>query len=288
MNQLQVRPQTQVQVTIKDQIASALEFAQFLFKAGMAPESFKTPEAMAVTMMRGAELGFTYSESVTSLYPVRNAVGYYAKAMVYMFEHHGGKVELLEWDADHAKIRLSQRGRASLIVQFTLAECKAAGWNMQGGSEKETWKKMPRIMVLNRTVTNGIRAYSPASQFVRTFDPDMADQVDEDAEADDDTIDGAVTELMVGAQVEPEPPSVIVAMAEVAQAVAQEAATRIKTWTSNKAKVDELKLWIADHGLTNQEALKAAGIAKLSEYAGSYNDFIDLLTEYTSEGISEL
>jgi hypothetical protein len=252
----------------------------------MAPECFKTPEALAVTMLRGAELGFTYSESVTSLYVVKNAVMPYTKTLVYMFEKHGGKVELLEWDAEHAKIRLSQRGRAALIVQFTLAECKQAGWNMQGGSEKDTWKKMPRIMVLNRTVTNGIRAFSPTSQFVRTFDPDTADQLDENVEADDDTIEGMVTDLAVGAPVEPATPTLTETLVQVATETATKGAREAlaSAWTHDRSKVDELKLWIADHGLTNQEALKAAGIAKLSEYTGSYDDFIGLLTEYTSEG----
>jgi hypothetical protein len=279
--QLQVRPQNQVAVTGKEQRLEALEYAKFLFSAGMAPECFKTPEALAVTMLRGAELGFTYSESVTSLYVVKNAVAYYAKTLVYMFERAGGKIELLEWDADHAKIRLSQRGRAPLVVAFTLAECKQAGWNMepnkdgQGMKEKHTWSHMPRIMVLNRTVTNGIKAYNPTSQFVRTFDPDMADQVEEDAESDDDTVEGAVTELLVGAQAEPEP-KVETEQAETKQADPGAA------WTKIRANVDQLKLWIADHGLTNAEALKAAQVTKLSEYKGSYDDFIALLTEYIS------
>ena len=277
MNQVMIRPQSQVQIPVKEQIANALEYAGFLFTAGMAPECFKSKEALAVTMMRGAELGFTYSESVTSLYVVKNAVQPYTKTLVYMFEQHGGKIEVLEWDADHAKIRLSQRGHAPLVVAFTLAECKLAGWNMEpdgkgGMREKHTWSHMPRIMVLNRTVTNGIKAYSPTSQFVRTFDPDMADQVDEDDEEPDDTIEGAVTELVVGMQTE-------------TKTITAETKTEpVISWTRDKAKVDELKLWIADHGLTNQEALKAAGIAKLSEYTGSYTEFIDLLTEYTNEG----
>jgi hypothetical protein len=271
---VQVQSQNQVSVTGKEQRLEALEYAKFLFNAGMAPECFKTPEALAVTMLRGAELGFTYSESVTSLYVVKNAVAYYAKTLVYMFERAGGKVELLEWDADHAKIRLSQRGRAPLVVAFTLAECKQAGWNMepnkdgQGMKEKHTWSHMPRIMVLNRTVTNGIKAYSPTSQFVRTFDPDMADQVEEDAESDDDTVDGAVTELLVGIQAQTQEPETIKKEPSVVD------------WTRDRSQVDTLKAWILQHGLTSNEALKAAKVSKLAEFKGTYDDFIALLVEY--------
>jgi hypothetical protein len=278
---VQVQSQNQVSVTGKEQRLEALEYAKFLFNAGMAPECFKTPEALAVTMLRGAELGFTYSESVTSLYVVKNAVAYYAKTLVYMFERAGGKVELLEWDADHAKIRLSQRGRAPLVVAFTLAECKQAGWNMEpardengkptgGMREKHTWSHMPRIMVLNRTVTNGIKAYSPTSQFVRTFDPDMADQVEEDAESDDDTVDGAVTELLVGIQAQTQEPETIKKEPSVVD------------WTRDRSQVDTLKAWILQHGLTSNEALKAAKVSKLAEFKGTYDDFIALLVEYIS------
>ena len=285
MNQVMVRPQNQVQVTGKEQRLEALEYAKFMFAAGMAPECFKTPEALAVTMLRGAELGFTYSESVTSLYVVKNAVQPYTKTLVYMFEQHGGKVEVLEWDADHAKIRLSQRGRAPLVVAFTLAECKQAGWNMEpdgkgGQREKYTWSRMAKIMVLNRTVTNGIRAYSPTSQFVRTFDPNAADVVDEDDLADE-SIDGAVTELEVCVPFEPEPEP----QPEPVQAEAEEP---MPDWTHNAAKVGVLKDWIVFHGMTNTEALKAANIDKLSDFKGSYEEFIAILTDYTTAQASLL
>lgn len=289
MNQLQVQKQNQapVQAADKEQRLEALDYAKFLFNAGMAPECFKTPEALAVTMLRGAELGFTYSDSVTSLYVVKNAVASYAKTVVYMFEKHGGLVELLEWDADHAKIRLTQRGRAPLVVAWTLAECKQAGWNTEPVrddkgkptgqmKEKYTWSHMPRVMVLKRTLKLGIEAYSPASQFARTFDPDVVSDVEEDTESDGDEVDAEVNEIVtdvkrtqelapVEAEVKPEPPA------------------QVKPHWSTDTQVRKIFWqWCTLQGLNTAEVHSIAGIAHLAEYAGTEKQLCDLILAHVA------
>jgi len=124
-----------------------------------------------------------------------------------MFRRHGGHVQLLVWEPDRCRIKLTQRGKAPLEVEFTLAECKAAGWNMEpardesgkltgGQREKYTWRTMPRIMVRNRTYSNGIRAYAPEIEFANGMDEDAADYVEDgEFEGDEgaDFIDKTVT-----------------------------------------------------------------------------------------------
>lgn len=282
-NQTQVMVRPQVQVANKEQRLEALDYAKFMFNAGMAPECFKTPEALAVTMLRGAELGFTYSESVTSLYVVKNAVQPYTKTLVYMFEQHGGKVELLEWDADHAKIRLSQRGRAPLVVQFTLAECKQAGWNMEpnkngeGMKEKHTWSHMPKIMILNRTVTNGIKAFSPTSQFVRTFDPNMADEVDDDVESDGDEVDAEVTEGVTDVKWPEE-------LAPIQAETKPETPEPPKPhWSTDKQVRKIFWQWCTLQGLNTAEVHSIAGIAHLAEYPGAEKQLRDLILAHVAK-----
>ena len=210
MNQVMVKTQNQVQarMPLVERINEAKAFAAFMIEGGIAPECYgkkndqgkyvdlvAATNAMALVMIRGREIGITYNESIAGLYPVKNVVSAYAKTLVYLFTQRGGKVELLEWDSDHCKIRVSQRGKAALVSGFTLAECKQAGWNMEpdgkGGSrEKYTWTKMPRVMVLKRTITNVLKAYAPEIEFINSYNPDLADGVEvEELEAGDDTVE---------------------------------------------------------------------------------------------------
>lgn len=284
--QVQVRPQNQVQVSVEDQIAGALKYAQFLFKAGMAPECFKTPEALAVTMLRGSEIGITYSECPTSLYVVKNAVAHYAKTVVYMFERHGGKVELLEWDADHAKIRLSQRGRAPLVVAWTLAECKQAGWNMEPDKdhpgqmkEKHTWSHMPRVMVLKRTLKLGIEAYSPTSMFARTFDPDVVDDIEVEADADGDEVDAEVTESVTDIKWTQE-----LAPAETEPSVPEPPKPH---WSTDTQTRKIFWQWCTLQGLNTAEVHSIAGIAHLAEYAGTEKQLRELILAHVAKVTSQ-
>ena len=206
MNQVIVRPQAQLQakMTLVERINEAKAFAAFMIEGGIAPDCYgkksdqgkyldvaMATNAMALVMIRGSEIGITYNESIAGLYPVKNVVSAYAKTLVYLFTQRGGKVELLEWDAEHCKIRVSQRGKAPLVSGFTLAECKQAGWHIgPDGKEKYTWAKMPRVMVLKRTLTNVLKAYAPEIEFINSYDPDLSDEYEADEiEGGDDTVE---------------------------------------------------------------------------------------------------
>jgi hypothetical protein len=112
--------------------------------------------------------------------------------------------ELLESTAEKCRIRLHRGKRTPFEYTLTMAQCVQAGWNKTSSGVKPLWAAIPHIMLKNRCVSNGIRAFSPASEFASMgMAPEGTDTFDEQEVADPAPAQ-PITVTVTGAQVKVE------------------------------------------------------------------------------------
>ena len=129
-------------------------FATCLIKSGLAPSSFRTPEAVMIAIQYGAELGMPPMLSLQSIAVVNGRAtiwGDRALAMVKsndlcesIIETHEGK----EGTDTFKAVCVSQRkGEAGEVrTEFSVADARQAGlWDKQG-----PWKQYPKRMLTYR------------------------------------------------------------------------------------------------------------------------------------------
>jgi hypothetical protein len=132
-----------------DSYESAFQFAQSVVKSGLAPDSFKTPEAILVAMQQGAELGLKPMQSLQHIAVINGRPSIYGKAATGIVMQ-SGLVELFEeWfegsgDNLTAICKVKRKGLPSVkTAKFSMADAKKA--NLTG---KEVWRKYTNDMLM--------------------------------------------------------------------------------------------------------------------------------------------
>jgi hypothetical protein len=145
------------EIAIKEQSLDAiavnldakLKVCDMIAKSGLAPASFKTPQAIFTAMLRGGELGFSPMQSLETFDVVQGRVTMRAAGLQALCVANGGKFEVLE-ESDKACTIRASRASNGWQQEYTFSMDDAAKMQLNG---KENWKKMPKFMLYARCVS---------------------------------------------------------------------------------------------------------------------------------------
>lgn len=144
---------------VPESLDQVWRFAQLIAKSGMAPSSFKTPEAITVAIMHGLEVGLTPFAALQSIAVVNGRPTIWGDGALGLVRGSG----LCEWvketisgegDALTATCRAKRKGDPEAAIGvFGVADAKRAGlWGKAG-----PWQQYPRRMLAMRARAFALR-----------------------------------------------------------------------------------------------------------------------------------
>lgn len=134
-----------------ENLNAKLQVAKIIMLSGMAPSHYRSPEAVLGAVLYGRELGFSpiralHSINVINGKPVLSAEGLKALAI-----QNGGKIQTIEWTDKKCSLKCT-RGDWIEECTFTWEDAQ-----LQGLTNKDNWKRMPKAMLYARCVSTLVR-----------------------------------------------------------------------------------------------------------------------------------
>lgn len=119
-------------------IEAAYRFSQAVVKSGLAPASFKTPEAVMIAIQYGSELGLAPMQSLQSIAVINGRPSVWGDGLVAIVRGSGDCEYIREWiegDGDNrtAFCETKRKGEPAPVVgKFSVADAKKANlWQTQ-------------------------------------------------------------------------------------------------------------------------------------------------------------
>ncbi len=140
-----------VKAIVPQNIDDAFRLSNMIVKSGMAPSSFKTPEAVLVAIMHGMEVGLPPLMALQSIAVINNRPTLWGDGAMALVRATGQLEEFEEWidganDNMIAYCKIKRRGEKPVTHSFSVADAKKAGlWGKQG-----PWTTYPRRMIAMR------------------------------------------------------------------------------------------------------------------------------------------
>lgn len=154
-------------------IGEAMQLAAILFKSGLMPEGFKSPEAVVTAIIYGRELGLTAMQSIRGIHVIKGRPTMSADMMVALVKRSPicEFFRLVSTDATKATYETKRRDEpAPVQMSYTIEEARTA--NALG---KDTWKAHPAAMLRARCASSLARAVYQ-DLVMGVYDPDELEQ----------------------------------------------------------------------------------------------------------------
>jgi hypothetical protein len=143
--------------------------AQDLLNSGMFPAVKNV--AGAITIIEyGRELGIPPVAALQTMAIVNGRLCMEAKAMLAVFQNHGGRIKIVERSKAKCRIEFCKDGMEPYVHEYTMEQAK-----QEKLAGKDTWLKMPETMLFWRAVATGIRLFDPGSIFGLYSKDEIAD-----------------------------------------------------------------------------------------------------------------
>lgn len=145
------------------------------FKSGLLPKSIQTPEAAAIIMLRGYELGLPPMVALDSLYVVNNKIGISADMLLAGIREAHPKAEIIIKKSDSKEcVIMARRPEQKDLTEFkyTIEEAKEAQLLV-----KDNWRKHPADMLFARCVTRMKRRLFPEVMKGLSHTPEELEEV---------------------------------------------------------------------------------------------------------------
>lgn len=143
-------------------IEAVWRVATLLYRARLAPVSFKTPEQIAVALLRAIELKIPPLQAIEGMSVINGRVGLMGDLALSIVESSGlledKKVQYSGKDDElSCTITLTRKGRSPASYSFSVAQAKRAGlWGRPG-----PWTQYPDRMLRYRALGFGLRDEFP-------------------------------------------------------------------------------------------------------------------------------
>lgn len=127
--------------------------------------------AGAITIIEyGRELGIPPVAALQTMAIVQGRLCMEAKAMLAVFQSHGGRIKILERSKTAARVELAKEGLENYVHEYTMDQAR-----QEKLSGKDNWLKMPETMLFWRAIATGIRLFDPGSIFGLYSKEEMVD-----------------------------------------------------------------------------------------------------------------
>lgn len=249
-----------------------LSWGQSAMKSRMLPTAIQSPEAAAVIVLKGRELGISFMTAIAHIHVINGKPTMSAELIQAMARRNlpGLVINILESDSKVAKIEFirPERGAKPFIQSFTIEEAQAA--KLTG---KDVWKSYPAAMLWSRCVTAGLRKVCPEALMGVSYTPEeMGAEVDQEGNVIETT--GRHVNESHSAPKEDKTSKALNAAADAAEKAHQEQEQKRKLSAEVGAKIKKLKqeLELSDeeiraeaHRLCGKDDPKKMTLAELQE-----------------------
>lgn len=137
-----------------------LSWGQTALKSGMLPSAVKTPEAAAVIVLKGRELGISFMTAIANIHVINGKPGMSAELIQGLARKNlpGLIINILRSDSEVAEIEFirPERNAKPFVQKFTIQDAEKAKL-----LAKDVWKQYPGAMLWSRAVTAGLRKVCP-------------------------------------------------------------------------------------------------------------------------------
>lgn len=149
--------------------------AKMVAASGLAPQGINTPEAVAVVMMHGSELGLSVMQSLQQIHVIKGKVSLSADLQVSLVRQHPAceYFKIVEWTDSLCTYETKRKDGDPVRFTFTLDDAKRAGLFSSGGN----WSKYPKHMLRARAASSLARAEYPDA-INGLYTPDEVKEID--------------------------------------------------------------------------------------------------------------
>lgn len=178
-NELQTVQDHQIYIPNQTDWKFMLDWGSTAIKSGMLPESIRTPEAAAVIVLKGRELGLSFMTAIAHIHVIKGKPSMSAELMQAMARKNlpGLKISIVESTAEKAVVEFlrPEVGAKWFSLSFSMEDAKRAEL-----LSNPSWKKYPRAMLWSRAIAAGLRTVCPEALMGISYTPEeLGAQVNE-------------------------------------------------------------------------------------------------------------
>lgn len=228
-----------------------VDWAAEAIKSGMLPSSIKNPQAAAIVILKGRELGLTFMTSLSHVHVINGRPTMSAELIQSLARKNlpGLVINILESSNTLASVEFirPEKGSKPYIQKFSWDDAVKADL-----ANKQVWKQYPAAMLWSRAVTAGLRKICPEALSGVSYTPEeMGANVDSDGNVIE-TSGRAINDNQAETHpTPPEKPKVVVAPVSNANSTALSEEARLR-----KVELSIIGMLRAELGIS-QEELKA-------------------------------
>ncbi len=157
-----------------------IKWGQQAIRSGMLPAAIKSPEAAAIIILKGRELGISFMTAVSNIHIITGKPTMSAELIQGLARKNlpGLVINILQSDSKIAKIEFirPERGAKPFIQSFSWEDAERAKL-----TSKDVWKGYPAAMLWSRCVTAGLRKVCPEALMGISYTPEeLGKDIDQD------------------------------------------------------------------------------------------------------------
>lgn len=241
-----------------------MQMSEVLVRSGFLPDSIKTPQQAVAIILAGRELGIGPWQAIQGINIIKGRPTVSPQLMLALIEQS----KLLEdisitGDAKSCTVMMKRRGRSPHTFTFTMEDAKALGL-----ADKSNYRTQPKVMLQWRAIGACSRIVFP-DVIMKLYTPD---EMGADVTI---TEDGGmeVVNAETGEIVDAAPPATVSSDAPKAYKIEHDANSPTVRFGQDIPRIETFVARMADvYGVTAPEIVKALGVTRFRDYAGSEDD----------------
>ncbi len=157
-----------------------LKWGQQAIRSGMLPAAVKSPEAAAIIILKGRELGISFMTAISNIHVINGKPSMSAELIQGLARKNlpGLVINIIQSDSKIAKIEFirPERGSKPFTQSFAWEDAEKAKLTV-----KDVWKQYPAAMLWSRCVTAGLRKVCPEALMGVSYTPEeLGKDIDQD------------------------------------------------------------------------------------------------------------
>lgn len=174
----------------RDDLRALMLQAEQAVKSGLLPKTVDRPEKALAIMLRGRELGVPPMVAVGNIYAINQNLMLSAALTEALLKRAGYRVLPMVVTREEARVKFVSPAGDEFVYSVTMEEAVAGKWNQEWNKEKSCWQEKtawrmaPKVMLLNRAITQGAKMFAAEALLLPPMDEDESFMVYDEQDAE--------------------------------------------------------------------------------------------------------